>query len=427
MKALIIEDHDDLSCFLAKGLGYEGFFTDIAKDGVIAIDKIKKNNYDIFILDLLLPQLNGTEVCKYIIEKGIKAPILVLSALADHEKIVKLLNLGASDYVTKPFSFNELLARIQALLRRREKKYFEAQKRYFESEIPNNKQYIFRSFFEGIKNLAANYDNSFQISIDDTDEKQIIFAITWKNETGKKLANKLFSEYIKNVHHFEKTGELKILPPSSTQSPEFIENQLRSDISHFWENLRREKLKTIAQGTAEHLTKRTIKENTENTQLLLESVIDKFQHTTGGSHGKNVIIINNFGGKIGTIETGDIQDNSETAIHTFFQSYINEMDNDLEQIIRMTNKFKTVLPNTDQFINEAQRIKKELQENKSDIKRKQTLKRFVQLIQNGFNLFNSATKTLKNVSFFQLMWKKYKDHIIALGIKIGDKIGEIIL
>ena len=118
MKALVIEDHEDIVTFIRKGLQYEQFIVDTAMDGEIAVEKALNNTYDIFIVDLLLPKKDGSEFLQEIRSRGDNTPALILTAIQDPETKVKLLNIGADDYLEKPFSFNELIARIQAILRR---------------------------------------------------------------------------------------------------------------------------------------------------------------------------------------------------------------------------------------------------------------------------------------------------------------------
>lgn len=118
MKILLIEDHADVSTFLKKGLQYENFLVDLAVDGETALKKVETHKYDIIILDLLLPKVDGLEFLEEIRKQGNTTPVLILTAIHDVDTKVKLLNLGADDYLEKPFSFNELLARVQSILRR---------------------------------------------------------------------------------------------------------------------------------------------------------------------------------------------------------------------------------------------------------------------------------------------------------------------
>jgi two-component system OmpR family response regulator len=118
MKVLIIEDNEEISSFLKIGLQYENFLVDVAHDGVVGLEKAFTNAYDLYIIDLLLPHKDGREFLQAVRKKGDQTPAIFLTALTDHETKVSILNSGADDYLQKPFSFNELLARIKAVLRR---------------------------------------------------------------------------------------------------------------------------------------------------------------------------------------------------------------------------------------------------------------------------------------------------------------------
>lgn len=120
MKLLLIEDEQKLAQALAKGLTHEGFAVDIVSDGKKALTRISlhRNDYDVVILDLMLPSMDGYEICKQMREMNITVPILVLTARAETDTKVQLLLAGADDYLVKPFSFAELTARVRALLRR---------------------------------------------------------------------------------------------------------------------------------------------------------------------------------------------------------------------------------------------------------------------------------------------------------------------
>lgn len=120
MKILLVEDEQKLSAALSKGLSLEGYTVDVIPDGKKALTRISlhRSDYDLIILDLMLPSMDGLEICKKVREWNITVPILVLTARAETDMKVKLLTAGADDYLVKPFSFAELVARMQALLRR---------------------------------------------------------------------------------------------------------------------------------------------------------------------------------------------------------------------------------------------------------------------------------------------------------------------
>lgn len=128
MKILVIEDHEKLAKLLKKGLKPKGFTVDYVTDGEAGQKRIEfyHKDYDLVLLDLMLPKKNGLEVCKSVRGLGIDTPILVLTAKDDIADKVALLDSGADDYMVKPFSFNELLSRINAILRRPKQTYYDS-------------------------------------------------------------------------------------------------------------------------------------------------------------------------------------------------------------------------------------------------------------------------------------------------------------
>lgn len=118
MKILIIEDDKKISSLLLKGFVESDFFVETAFDGEEGLHMATTKNFDLIILDLMLPKLDGGHVLKALRAVGSKVPILILSAKETVEDIVSGLQSGADDYLVKPFSFNELLARVNTLLRR---------------------------------------------------------------------------------------------------------------------------------------------------------------------------------------------------------------------------------------------------------------------------------------------------------------------
>lgn len=118
MRLLLAEDEPEMAAFIAKGLREESYAVDIAEDGVRALYDAEVNNYDLAILDVRLPQMDGFSVCRELRNRSFRAPVLMLTALDDVEDVICGLNCGADDYLTKPFDFRVLLARVGALLRR---------------------------------------------------------------------------------------------------------------------------------------------------------------------------------------------------------------------------------------------------------------------------------------------------------------------
>jgi two-component system, OmpR family, response regulator len=118
MRVLVVEDEIKMARLLERGLGEEGYAVDVAGDGAEALWLAAENPYDIILLDLMLPDADGIETCRQLRERGIWAPVMMVTARDGIEDHVMGLDGGADDYITKPFSFVELLARIRALLRR---------------------------------------------------------------------------------------------------------------------------------------------------------------------------------------------------------------------------------------------------------------------------------------------------------------------
>jgi heavy metal response regulator len=121
MRILLVEDDKGASRFIKKGLQEKGYTIDVAFDGEEGLHFATSQVYDLIILDIMLPEMSGFEVLKGTRKKGIIAPVLFLTARDEKEDVVHGLELGADDYLIKPFSFAELLARIKAVLRRGQK------------------------------------------------------------------------------------------------------------------------------------------------------------------------------------------------------------------------------------------------------------------------------------------------------------------
>lgn len=118
MNLLLVEDEPSVVSVISRGLTEEGFTVSIAPDGLIGKQMALDNQFDLIILDIMLPGINGLELCKIIKEKKPNTPIIMLTALGTTENVVNGLDNGADDYLIKPFKFAELFARIRMLLRR---------------------------------------------------------------------------------------------------------------------------------------------------------------------------------------------------------------------------------------------------------------------------------------------------------------------
>jgi DNA-binding response OmpR family regulator len=117
-KILIIEDEPNMGLGLADNLEFEGYLVELAADGAMGLQKAQQGSYDLILLDVMLPNLSGFDICKTLRQQGNKVPVILLTAKGDELSKVRGLELGADDYMTKPFSLRELLARIKAILRR---------------------------------------------------------------------------------------------------------------------------------------------------------------------------------------------------------------------------------------------------------------------------------------------------------------------
>jgi len=121
VKILLVEDDKSISRFIAKGLKEKGYVVDVSHDGEEGLHLILHQPYDLVILDILLPGLDGCEILRTARARKVVTPVICLTAKGEQEDIVRGLELGADDYLVKPFSFAELLARIMAVLRRGQK------------------------------------------------------------------------------------------------------------------------------------------------------------------------------------------------------------------------------------------------------------------------------------------------------------------
>ncbi len=118
VKILVIEDEPKVVAFLKKGLEEQGYDIEVAYDGLLGEKLASKNCFDLIILDVIIPHINGIDLCKKLRDKNIQTPILMLTALGTTDDKVEGFDAGADDYLVKPFEFKELLARIKALTKR---------------------------------------------------------------------------------------------------------------------------------------------------------------------------------------------------------------------------------------------------------------------------------------------------------------------
>jgi two-component system, OmpR family, copper resistance phosphate regulon response regulator CusR len=119
MRVLLVEDERATALYLAKGLREHAYAVDVVHDGIVASEKLADASYDLVVLDVMLPRQNGFDVCRRLRADGQHVPVLMLTARDGVDARIAGLDTGADDYLTKPFDFGELLARIRALIRRR--------------------------------------------------------------------------------------------------------------------------------------------------------------------------------------------------------------------------------------------------------------------------------------------------------------------
>jgi DNA-binding response OmpR family regulator len=120
MRLLLVEDQPKVAGFIRRGLEEERYAVDVASTGLDALDLAGAKTYDLVILDLMLPDISGIDVCRELRQLGLAVPVLMLTARDSLDDKVSGLDAGADDYLTKPFAFPEFLARVRALLRRRD-------------------------------------------------------------------------------------------------------------------------------------------------------------------------------------------------------------------------------------------------------------------------------------------------------------------
>ncbi len=118
MRVLLIEDEPGMVQFIQQGLQEQGFSVDTAQDGETGLEAALLSEYDVLVLDIMLPVMDGLQVLQDLRDRGVKTPVLLLTAKSEIEDRVRGLDQGADDYLVKPFAFSELLARLRALVRR---------------------------------------------------------------------------------------------------------------------------------------------------------------------------------------------------------------------------------------------------------------------------------------------------------------------
>lgn len=181
-KILLVEDEAHVVSFIKKGLSEEGYEISVAFDGKTGLQLALDNNFDLIILDIMLPEMNGLEVCKNIRLKNQIVPILFLTALGTSENIVLGLENGADDYLVKPFKFIELIARIKTLLRRA----LGATSSTKDNPNKSENLYIFNNLKINDYTKTVSIDNE-EISLTSTEYKLLLYFLKNKNKVLSRM------------------------------------------------------------------------------------------------------------------------------------------------------------------------------------------------------------------------------------------------
>ena len=157
MRILIVEDEKDLSMVLCEAFKMEGYYADAAYNGKDGLYDALSGIYDLIILDIMLPEMDGLQILSELRKNGIETPVLMLTAKSTIENKVDGLDKGADDYITKPFDMSELMARIRALSRRREKAFIDDHLRFADITLDNETHEICKED-QRIKLTKKEYD-----------------------------------------------------------------------------------------------------------------------------------------------------------------------------------------------------------------------------------------------------------------------------
>jgi DNA-binding response OmpR family regulator len=176
-KILIVEDEFQMAQALIDNFEIEGYDLVTVQDGDSGLNEILKGDYDLIILDIMLPKLSGFDVCKIARQKGIETPIIMLTARGEEYDKVRGLESGADDYVTKPFSLIELLARVKAVLRRGI-----SQKK----DNPSHSSILIGKLHVDFGTYAAVADNNMEVKMSHTEFEILKYLWSKKNETVKR-------------------------------------------------------------------------------------------------------------------------------------------------------------------------------------------------------------------------------------------------
>lgn len=183
-RVLIVDDEPNMRLGLKDNLEFEGYAVDTAENGIAGLDCIRQNPYDLIVLDVMMPGQSGFEVCKKMRSEGISTPVIFLTAKGEEIDKVLGLELGADDYITKPFSLRELLARTKAILRRTEETHSPASQQ--EEVVIGGLKVNFKAF--------TAYQKNKQVTLSHKEFEILSFLWKHKNKTVSRddLLNKIW-------------------------------------------------------------------------------------------------------------------------------------------------------------------------------------------------------------------------------------------
>lgn len=183
-KILLVEDEKHLAKGLSYNLKKEGYQVTVAEDGIAALDCLEKNDYDMMILDLMLPKLGGMDVIKKVRETNIRFPVLMLTAKTTDEDRTLGLEAGADDYITKPFHLPELLLRVKGILRRKD---------WYQEPVRNMEQYKFGTMWVDFNTgKAKGVDGEFYLTSKETLVMNLLIANRGKVVSREELLEKVW-------------------------------------------------------------------------------------------------------------------------------------------------------------------------------------------------------------------------------------------
>ena len=197
MKILVADDEKDLARATRMILNYSGYDVDVAYNGKEALEKVKNDNYDIIILDIMMPIMDGIEALKEMRKAGINTPIILLTAKAGIDDKVEGLDAGANDYLTKPFHKKELLARIRALTRTNEEK----EQKYQIGNIIFNKETAEISSSKAALHLSNKECELMEMLLKNSEKKiacSDIYKRIWQDEDADESIVPMYISYIQD-------------------------------------------------------------------------------------------------------------------------------------------------------------------------------------------------------------------------------------